>query len=368
MPGKRGSGEGSIYQRPDGSWRGQIMLDGARHSVTGQSRKEVQGQLRALASDAARGIVQSTEKITVAQHLDRWLVDVVTPSVRAATARDYRNVVRLHLIPAFGAVQLAQLRPEHVQRLYTDLAVKGLSPKSIRNIHGILRRALAQAEDWRLVGRNVATLARPPRAAHAEVVALTPEAVQTLLAGARGHRWESLIVMALATGMRQGELLGVRWADVDMAAGTIGVRRQLLRHGGFAEPKTARGRRQIDIPPSALATLGKHRREQNIERLACGPEWQDNDLVWCTHAGKPLGHRNVLRDYYALLAATGMEQVPFHALRHTAATLLLLAGVHPKVVQERLGHATIGITLDTYSHLIPSMGRDAADRLDALFG
>ena len=187
-----------------------------------------------------------------------------------------------------------------------------------------------------------------------------------MLVAAAPGRWSALMTLALATGMRQGELLGVKWSDLDLDAGLARVRRQLGRDGALAETKTGKGRRVIDIPASTVAVLREHKRKQNEERLLLGPEWQDQGLVFCTHQGKPLNWRNVTREYKALLKRASLQDLPFHALRHTAATLLLLQGVHPKVVQERLGHATIAMTLDTYSHLIPSMGRDAADQLDAL--
>jgi len=212
----------------------------------------------------------------------------------------------------------------------------------------------------------VATLAHPPRAPRAEIAILTPEQVRSLLVAVRGDRWEALLATALATGMRQGELLGLKWGDVDLMSGAIHVQRQLQRDGTFAEPKTAKARRMIDLPASSVMIIKEHRRTQNEERLLIGAEWSANDLVFCTHAGKPLSPRNVLRAFKLTLRRAGLPDVLFHALRHTAATLLLLQGIHPKVVQERLGHATISMTLDTYSHLIPSMGRDAADRLDQL--
>ncbi len=214
--------------------------------------------------------------------------------------------------------------------------------------------------------RNVATLAHPPRVTREQVIALTPEEARQLLAQVRGDRWEALVALALASGMRQSELLGLKWGDVDLAAGTLRVQRQLGRDGRFAEPKTKKARRTIDLPASCVATLKEHRRAQTEERLHVGPDWEATGLVLCTHRGRPLSQRNVLRAFKPVLSRAGVRDVPFHALRHTCASLLLARNVHPKVVQERLGHATVAMTLDIYSHLIPSMGRAAADQLDAL--
>lgn len=226
--------------------------------------------------------------------------------------------------------------------------------------------ALSQAVDWHPVPRNVASLAHLPRVKCEEVVALTPEEVRQLLAHLRGNRWAVLVALVLASGMRQSKLLGLKWGDVDLTTGTLRVQRQLGRDGAFVEPKTKKARRTIDLPAFCVATFREHRRAQTEERLYVGPDWEATDPVFCTHQGRPLSQRNVLRAFKLLLTRAGVRDVPFHALRHTCASLLLMQNVHPKVVQERLGHATVAMTLDIYSHLIPSMGRAAADQLDAL--
>lgn len=366
MGGKRGNGEGSIHQLPNGKWRAQATIDGRRVGVVSKTNKEAQEQLRKILGDADRGLLPPVEKLTLATHVERWLDDVVKPSVRPRTTKGYRDIARLHILPTLGRMKLAQLQPNHIQALYGKLTEAGLSAKTVRNVHAVLRRSLNQAVDWYLVPRNVVTLAHPPRVERHEVVALTPEQVRQLLDYVRGGRWEPLVATALATGMRQSELLGLKWGDVDLNAGTVRVQRQLGRDGTFAEPKTAKGRRTIDLPTVRVASLREHKRQQNEERLLVGPDWVHNNLVFCTHQGKPLSQRNVLRAFKLILDRAGLPDVPFHALRHTSATLLFLKGEHPKVVQERLGHSTIAMTLDIYSHLIPGMGRAAADKLDAL--
>jgi len=367
MAGKRGNGEGSISQLPSGKWRAQATINGRRVGVVAKTHKEAQEQLRKILSDADRGLLPPAEKLTLEVHIARWLADVVQHSVRDSTCKNYGDLTRLYVLPTLGKVKLVQLQPGDVQRLYGALLARGLAPKTVRNVHAALRRALQQAVDWNLTPRNVAALAHPPRLPHKEVVVLSPEEVRTLIAAARGDRWEALITVALATGMRFGELLGLKWADVDLTRHTLHVQRQLQRDGAYGEPKTAKGRRTIDLPASCVAVLKEHKRQQNEERLLVGPAWQHHDLLFCTHQGKSLAQRNVFRAFKLLLDRAGLPDISFHALRHTAATLLLLQGVHPKVVQERLGHSNISMTLDTYSHLIPSMGRAAADQLDALF-
>lgn len=367
MAGKRGNGEGSIHQLPSGKWRAQATINGQRAGVVAKTHKEAQEQLRKLLSDADKGLMPPAERLTLAVHIERWLADVVAHSVRTSTRKNYGDLTRLYVLPTLGKIKLTQLQPAHVQQLYGALIDQGRAPKTVRNVHAALRRALKQAVDWNLCPRNVAALVQPPRVPRKEVEVLTAEEVRTLLTTVRGDRWEALLATALATGMRFGELLGLRWGDVDLTGRTVHVQRQLQRDGTYTEPKTAKGRRTIDLPATCVATLKEHKRQQNEERLLVGPEWQHNDLVFCTHQGKPLAQRNVFRAFKLILDRAALPDVSFHALRHTAATLLLLQGVHPKVVQERLGHSNISMTLDTYSHLIPSMGRAAADQLDALF-
>lgn len=366
MARKRANGEGSFQQLPSGSWRAQATINGRRVSVTGKTNKEAQGKLRKLLADADRGLQPPTEHPTVAQHLDRWLADVVEHSRRPRTVRNYRDTARLYIVPNLGLVKITQLQPSQVQGLYATMRKAGLSPKTIRIAHGVLHCALEQAVAWNLVPRNVAALAEPPRVIRKEIAILQPEQAKALLALAAETRWHALFALALATGMRQGELLGTTWADVDLDAGLVRVRRQLGRDGQLAETKSGNGNRVIDLPASTVTALREHRRRQNEERLLVGPQWEQRDLLFCTHRGRPLGWRFVSRTFKALLTRADLPDVPFHALRHTAATLLLLQGIHPKMVQERLGHASISMTLDIYSHLIPGMGRAAADRLDAL--
>ncbi len=319
-----------------------------------------------LLGDADCGLMPAPGKATLADHMTRWLEDVVKHTRKPRTHRSYSDAARLHILPTLGAVKLAQLQTPHVQQLYGALLDGGLAPKSVRIVHGVLHCALEQAIAWNLVPRNVAGAAQPPRVTRKEIAFFTPDQVRHLLATAAGGRWAGLMAIALATGMRQGELLGLKWADVDLAAGLVRVQRQLGRDGQLAETKTGKGPRTIDVPAATVAALKEHRRVQNEERLYRGPGWQDHGLVFCTHAGRPLGWRNVSREFKGLLKRAELPDVPFHALRHTAATLLLFQSVHPKVVQERLGHSTISMTLDTYGHLLPGLGRAVADRLDAL--
>lgn len=366
MAGKRGNGEGSISQLPSGKWRAQATIEGRRVGSTYPTHKEAQQALRRLLGDADRGLLPPAEQLILEKYVARWL-DAARHSIRPATAKNYADLCRLYILPTLGKVKLAQLQPAHLSTLYGKLLDAGKSPKTVKNVHTTISRALGQAVKWNLVSRNVAALVQPPHLARKEIAVLDAEQTRVLLVTVRGERWSALLTLALATGARQGELLGLRWRDVDLTRRTLRIQRQLLRDGTFNEPKTAKGRRTIDLPQSCVAVLKDHKRQQTEERLLVGPDWVGDDLLFCTHQGKPLGHRNVVRAFKAILIRAELPDIAFHALRHTAATLLLLQGTHPKIVQERLGHSTIAMTLDIYSHSIPSMGRAAADQLDALF-
>jgi integrase len=221
-----------------------------------------------------------------------------------------------------------------------------------------------------MIARNPAAVVTPPRAARHEIRPLTPEQARVLLAVCEGERLGALYVLALTTGMRRGELLGLRWADVDLVARVLGVRSTLYRAEGrlvLAEPKTARSRRLIHLAPEAVAALRAHRDRQLQERLQLGPAWDAHDLVFANELGRPIEAQNMIRrSFYPLLERAGLPRIRFHDLRHSTATLLLTSGVHPKVVSEILGHATIGITLDTYSHVLPAMHREAVGAMSSL--
>lgn len=272
-------------------------------------------------------------------------------------------------------MKLAKLSPLHLQAFYSDKLNEGLSRRTVQLLHAIVHKALECAVKWQLVGRNVADAVEAPRPERQEVRPLTEEEVSRFLAVAHAEdpRMYPFWLLAIHTGMRRGELLALTWEAVDLAKGTVEVRQSLTEAFGrlvMTQPKTAKGKRLIEITPPVVEALRRHRHEQRKERLAFGPDYEDHGLVFCQPNGKPLHPSTVTRWHFKrLLEKAGLPNVRFHDLRHTTATLLLKQGVHPKVVQERLGHANISITLDTYSHLVPGTQREAGAKLDAiLFG
>lgn len=373
MTKKRGNGEGSIYRRKDGRWVGQYTV----YTAQGPKYRYIYGKTRAVVAEkltkamAGRdgGLVFDAGNLTVGDYLDNWLRDSVGGTVRDRTFERHEQIVRLHIKPTLGRLKLKALAPAHVQGLYRDRLDSGLAPATVQKIHVVLHKALSQAMMWSLVPRNATEAVTAPRPTQKEIRPLDRKQVKALLEAACEDRLEALYVLAVTTGMRQGELLGLKWEDVDLAHGTIRVRRTLTRKGGrllLGEPKTRKSRRTIQLAGRALGALKVHCKAQLEERMAHVGPWEDHGLVFATQAGTLINPSNLTkRSFKPLLEKAGLPRVRFHDLRHTAATLLLMQSVHPKYVQELLGHSTIAITLDTYSHVLPSMGDQTAKAMEA---
>ncbi len=367
---RRGAGEGSIYKRADGRWTGSVQVgvdaNGKRRRqvVYGATRGAVLAKFDELRARVAECVVVDPGRLTAGGYLERWIEDTARPRIRRSTYYHYQRLLR-HTLPRLGGVPLRTLSPLHVQALQRSLEAAGASARLRQMIHGLLHVAFKDGVRMGLIARNPVDAVDRPRAPRREVRALDPAEVRKLLDAARGDPLEALYVLAVASGLRLGELLGLRWGDLDLDAGAVQVRRTLIEDTHNAaltleEPKTARSRRRVDLPAFAVAALRAHR-----DRLGAVPHPQL--LMFTDTKGGPLRRSNLhRRSYKPLLRRAKLPDLPFHSLRHSAASLMLAAGVNPKVVQERLGHATITLTLDTYSHVIPSLGREAADRLDAL--
>jgi integrase len=375
--GRRASGEGSIYRRSNGRWAGDIDVpngSGARQRKTiyGKTQREVRDKLAAKRREIAEGGQPANDRITVGKYLQDWLISKRN-TVKPRTWHTYELNVRLHAEPALGNVRLSKLTPEHLDRLYADQIKAGRSARSVRHLHTILHGALKQAVRRGLVPRNVTEFVDPPRAQRHEIRTLTVEEARAFLSAAADDGLEALYVLALTTGMRQGNLLALRWRDVDLAAGTVRVRGTLQR--GFdneleiLDPKTKSSVRQVQLSQVGVDALTRHVGRQRAQRDAAGISWDDRGLVFTNEIGRPINASNLWgRSFRPLLQRAGIEGLRFHDLRHTAATLLLEQNVHPKVVSEMLGHADIAITLDLYSHVTPTMHAHAASEFDTLFG
>ncbi len=374
---KRGQGDGTIYRRADGRWEARMTLDGGkRKSFYGASRAEVREQLIAAQRDRDRGLfITADERATVAEFALQWLASKAPPNTEPSTHRRYRELLTLHVVPTLGPVRLTKLTPSQVQALYGVLLERGLSSTTVRKVHMVLHALLRAAVRLGLVARNVSELVEIPRNAATEIQPLSREEAKQLLAAATGTRLEALLTLGVTTGMRQGELLGLHWRDVDLDDGSLQVRLIQQRQSGvliYKRPKTPRSRRRITLPPTTIEALRRQRTRQLAERLRLGDAWavgvaeSERDLVFTTAIGTPYPVESLIYDFRKVLAAGAIRPIRFHDLRHTAATLLLGSRVNPKVVSEMLGHATVAITLDIYSHVLPDMQQDAAAVMERL--
>ncbi len=363
-----GSG-GHIRQRPNGLWEGiYVGADHRHHSLYAKTRGEVQTKLRAALTSADEGIKPASGRTTVGNWLEVWLRTSVEQRNRPRTAASYRETVERYIIPAVGRIPLVKLAPEDVSRMTADLERRGkLSPTTIYYTYAVLRIALNRAVKTGRVARNVATLVDPPRKARPRLEPLSADQVRTFLASVGADRSGPLYTCAVALGMRQGELLGLRWSDVDLDGGTLTVRHSLeVGMRVLAEPKTDRAKRTLTLSPSVIATLRAHRTRQLEERIAAGPRWHDRDFVFATPTGEPLDTRNVTKAFQRALAKAELPRQRFHDLRHACATLLLEDGEELAVISRILGHSNLSTTADVYAHLTPAMLQRSADRMDGI--
>lgn len=376
----KSTGERGIYRTGDGRLRGAVSWTDAtgkrqRRYVSGSSKAEVRRELAKLRDELDRGL-EPMPVGTVEEFLAAWL-EASRANVRASTWRGYEQCVRGYIVPAFGRRELRKLLPTDVERMTAAMIAEGRSPTTARLARTVLRLALATALRDGLVHRNVAALARPPYMPTRTLTAgrdyLTAADLGRLVSSVRLHPVGPLVTVAAATGLRQGELLGLEWSDIDLDAGTLTVRRALARdhRGGWSltEPKTARSRRTVDLPATATAALQRQQSVQDGQRERAGSAWQDRDgLVFTDELGRPLSGSWVTHRFHDMLDAAGLPSIPFHGLRHSAATAMLAAGVPLKVVSEALGHATITITADRYAGVVPAQRKDAAAAMERALG
>jgi integrase len=312
----------------------------------------------------------NTQRIpTVGEFLEYWLHQVVKPLRRPNTFSGYSNNVRKHLAPALGIIKLDRLTPQQVQEMMNSKLASGLAPKTVVYVHQVLHTALECARKWEIIDRNVASLVDRPRRKRPNIHPLRPDEARNFLNSLRGHRLEALFSVAIAIGVREGEALGLAWDDIDLRDGVIKVRNQLQRiegHLTLVEPKSPHSIRTLAVPASIMERLNDHAKGQLAEKLHAGSKWDDSGLVFTNRFGGPLQARNVIRELHTALKDAGIRRIRFQDLRHSCATLLLVQGVHPRVVMEILGHSDIAITMNTYSHVVPELQRDAAEKMDVL--
>lgn len=370
---RRSKGDGAVFRRSDGRWVGQVNLgwrDGrrVRKTVQGATRKDVQDAVRALLRNVEDGIPPPTRSPRLNEFLKQWLVSV-KPALRPSTYVSYEGIVRLHIAPEIGHVHMDKLSVDQVAGLIArKVSDSRFSPRSTHYVLQVLRIALNKAVRWGVVPRNVATLVDAPRVAHQDVRVLSPEETKRLLEAARSDAMEGLVVLAVSTGLRLGEALGLQWPDIDLDRRQLRVNKALQRVAGqgqvLMETKTRRSRRSIVLPVRTAEALRRQSVRQGDQRRAAGSDWHEGGFVFTSSTGRPLDQRNVLRTFGRILRTARLPKMRFHDLRHSCASLLLAEGVSPRVVMEMLGHSRISVTMDTYTHVMPALMTDAADAID----
>jgi len=375
--------KGHMRKRSKGSWT--LWVDLGRDPETGKrkqqtltvrgSKKDAERELRVLLTRLETGAYIKPTRLTVGGYLEQWLQGYVSSNTSPRTRERYIEIAHAHLVPALGSILLTALRPQHIQDYYAKALESGrrdgkggLSAQTVHHHHRVLYEALKHAVKHGILIRNVAEAVDPPRPEHKEMATLWPETVNSLLDAARRIPYYTLFYTALYTGLRRSELLALRWCHVDLDFATLSVVETLHqlhnREFVFRQPKSKRGRRQIALSPSLALLLRQHRAEQEVSRKLLGLELSPSDLVFSQPDGSPLQPDSITQAFTRLARSVGLCGVRFHDLRHTHATLMLRHGIHPKIVSERLGHSTVAITLDTYSHVLPGLQEAAAQRFE----
>lgn len=369
---------GQITKRGENTWYVRIFLgrdaNGKRkyfNKTIHGTKKEAQKFLTAKLREKDLGIFVEPAAIPLNEYLDRWLEEIAKNKLRARTFDNYESLLRSHIRETLGAKRLSDIQSYEVQKLYNGMKKAGYSPTTIRHAHNVLSSALKQAVKWKMLMQNPCDLCELPRQEKPEMKYFTPEETTKFLDAAKDDKYFTAFLLAIETGMRPEEYLGLQWKDIDFENKALSVRRALVvKKGGgfiFTEPKTKKSRRSIPISNTLINALKTHRRRQLEERMKLGAAYQIYDLVFASEIGTPLLHGNLLRRHFKPIRdKAGLPKIRLYDLRHTTATLLLSAGENPKVVSERLGHASIVLTLDTYSHVLPTMQKDATDKIEKL--
>ncbi len=383
MARRRGNNEGSITRRKDKLWQGAVIVgynaDGksVRKFYYGKTRKEVQEKINDATNRVKNGTYTEPSKLTLGEWIRNWLDNYMKHSLRPTTWESYDEQFRNHISPALGVKRLTQVRTSDLQTLYTaklegrrlDSKAGGLSATSVRYIHRIIHNSLEQAKREGLIAINPANAVRLPKQEQPEIQSLDTAGVGTLLAAAKESRHYPAFLLALASGVRRGELLALRWQDINFDAGTINITRGLVRTKQgllFQEPKTKLSKRTISIPPDVMAELKAHKRRQAAEILAWGEHYKKNDLAFACEDGNIIDPQNFVRHFKGILKKAGLPHIKFHALRHTYAVLSLQEGVSIKTLQENLGHHKASFTLDVYGGVTAKMKQEATDKIGAL--
>jgi integrase len=369
---RRSSGDGTIYQRADGMWLGAVDLGWQggkrrRKYVSATTRREVVAKMRPLIRAAEAGRMSPTRTPKVEEWMHTFMNEVAGTAVRPATLSRYEQELRLHVLPEIGHLRLDKVQPHHLSALYRRL-LGTLSASSVRRVHALVRRSFNVAVRWGYLASNPAQLVDPPPLPHHEIQPLTVDETRRFLEAARHTPMPARWALAVTLGLRQGEVLGLAWDDIDLDKGVLRVRRALQRQSGgrlvLVQPKTSRSRRTVRMPASLVSLLRDHHERQNERRVRAGGDWEESGLVFTTRTGGAIHPRNDYRAFRALLDRAELRRIRLHDLRHTAASLMLAKEVPARVVMEVLGHSQISLTMNTYSHVADESMQTVAERME----
>jgi integrase len=371
MAKRRGNGEGSVYRKKDGTWCAVLTVGydengrRKRRYLYGPTKAEVLEKLDGIRSDVRIGNLTEPSRLRLSEFVQNWMEVSAKSRLRPTTLSTYQSLLKSHILPHLGGSWLDKLTPLQLQAWETKLREAGVSPRQRQAAHVLLKTILGHAFKLGLIPRNPLEVIDKPRIPKRELQVLSPDEVRQLLQAVQGHRLEPLIILAVATGARQGELFGLQWRDVDLEKGVLTIQRSLIETRGhleFGEPKTNQSQRRVDLPDYAVRALRAHReREPAIPHPAM--------LIFSDTEGKPLRKSNFTRRvWHPLLSKAGLPGVRFHTLRHSHITSLLAAGGNLKAVSERVGHSRTPMTADVYAHAVEGMQRELAQKLEQIYG
>jgi integrase len=369
MTRRRGNNEGSISPRSNGTWRAQVTLQGRRLSFTAKTRRDCQEWIRQTQGQVDNGMTFAGYRQCLADYLADWM-KVQKTVFRPSTWSHYSQLLRMYILPMIGDCNLRNVRTEYIQRLYNHLIDQKVGIPTIRKIHKLLRSAFEQAVASSVISNNPIAHTRPPKEPETEIHVWSEDQVSTFFAAISDHKWEALFSLAVVTGARRGELLGLQWENLDWVKHIIRIDKQLSKtpnNGPMFQPlKTKSSKRTIDLGETTIQILRKHYEHQRLQRIAADERWIEHGLIFSNSKGGPICASHMTRIFKDIAMASGLPLIKFHALRHTNATTLLAKGIPTLIVSKRLGHSRPSTTLNVYAHMVDGMGSEAAKAMDEL--
>jgi integrase len=369
MARRRGNNEGSIFKRKDGRWVGEVSLTGRRMTKYAKTQKEARDWVNATLGKIDHGLTFDGAQLTLSQYMESWLSGKELAR-RPSTVRNYRRYMTLYILPFLGKMKVQSIVPGHIRQLYVRMQKEGKGARTIQLVHVTLHCAFAQAVKEGLVGYNPMDAVDRPKVETKQFQIFTEEQARKFIMTARGHPYEALYYLALTTGMRKGEILGLKWSDVDWEKSMLRVERQLqpvsFNGGALAPTKTKSGRRQIKLGKGLLAMLELHRQRQETQKLRAGNRWKENGMIFTTSIGTFIDQTKVSREFKRILREADLPDIRFHDLRHTSLSFLLDRGTPVNTVQNRAGHSKASITTDIYGHSMAHSQDEAAEDIEEI--